>query len=722
MTIKDYAIKYIKAGIPVFPLHWIKQDGSCSCRLGAMCDAKGKHPRIKNWQEEASTDETKVKEWWQKTPLANIGIPMGERSGFVALDVDTRHGGDKSLEALEEEYGKLPNTVTARTGSGGKHYLFKYTDKLNLKNVVNFRNGLDIRTTGGLIVVSPSMHHSGNRYKWEENKNPIERQAAEMPEWLINEIQKVGKPVANKKISENNKRKTVNEGGRNNYLTSLAGTLRRKGMSEDGILNALKAENKVQCTPPLDDFVVKQIAQSVARYAPETKEKEYALTDSGNAERFADMYKSQVRYCNVFKKWFIWNGKYWAKDDSGKIINYAIESVRSIIHYADLLPDGDKRKELIKHSLKSENAGKLKALLDIASGLDAMSINPDMFDKNLWYLNAENGVINLKSGNLISHNENLYITKMCKVGIDKKCKTPLWDNLLDKITKGEELMKRYLQKAIGCALSGDVSEQAIFILYGKGSNGKSTFLNIIAELLQDYSQNTPSETFMIKKNEAVNNDVARLKGARFVTAIEVEENKRLAESLIKSMTGGDKLTTRFLYGEFFDYKPQFKVFLACNHRPIIRDTTHSIWRRIKLIPFEATISEQERDKYLFDKIVDNELPGILAWAVEGCLLWQKEGLTMPDSITTATEKYRSEMDAFGNFLEEVCVLGEEYKVTNKALRAAYEEWCKDNGEYALYQRAFGDKLREQGIKSTRGGGNGSTTWHGIKIKGEPTPL
>lgn len=722
MTKKEYALKYAEAGLPIFPLHWIKQDGSCSCRLGAMCDGKGKHPLIKNWGEESSGDASKIGAWWTKWPLANIGLPMGEKSGLVALDVDTRHDGEASLAALVAEFGELPDTISATTGGGGKHYLFKYTDKLALKNVVNFRQGLDIRTQGGLIVVAPSIHASGNAYKWDKDRSVWQLAAADMPEWLIAEIQKTGTAVITKKKVAKPEKRVIAEGGRNNYLTQLAGSLRRKGVSEEGILSTLVAENNAQCKPPLENEIVKKIAQSVARYEPESAENEFKMTDVGNAERFRAMFFGEVKYCGVYKKWFIWNGQRWEKDENGRIVNYAIEAVRSIMVYADMLPDGDKRKELIKHSLRSESNGKLRALLEVAMGFDGIFVSPDELDENIWLLNAQNGTINLKTGELQPHSAKDNITKICKSGIDKTCATPLWNSLLSKITNGDELLQRYLQKAVGCALSGDISEQVIFILYGKGSNGKSTFLNIIGNLLQEYAQNTPSETFMQKRTDAVSNDVARLKGARFVTAIEVDEGKRLAEGLIKSMTGGDKLTTRFLYGEFFDYLPQFKVFLACNHRPVIRDTTHSIWRRIKLLPFEATISDHERDKHLYNKIIKSELPGILQWAVDGCLLWQKEGLAMPDTVTKATDEYRTEMDSFGAFMEEICVADSGAKVANKVLRASYDEWCNENGEYVLPQRAFSAKMLERGFTNSRGGANGSRVWHGIRIKGNATPL
>lgn len=723
MKMIDEALKYAKAGIPVFPLHWLKADGNCSCRLGAMCQAKGKHPRIKNWGDEATIDTGKITKWWNDTPLANIGIPMGEKSGLVALDVDTRHGGDKSLEALVKEYGELPKTITATTGGGGKHYVFKYTDDLALKNAVGFRDGLDVRTQGGLIVVAPSTHQSGNRYAWDAGLSPFECEAADMPSWLVDEIRKVGKKIPEKKklADASKERKKITEGGRNTYLASLAGALRRKGMEEDGILAALRAENKSRLDPPLDDENVVAIAQSISRYEPGDTEDQYKLTDVGNAERFVAMFKDEVKYCAVYKKWFVWNGKYWEQDD-GTIIEYAIQCVRSIYTYADMLPEGDQRKALIQHASRSENGNRIKAMVSLASGKRECLISPDDWDANPWLINCQNGTINLKTGKLQPFRKEDYITRICSTKYDETVATPLWDSLLETITKGDADMIRYMQKALGYAMTGDISEQAMFVLYGTGSNGKSTFLNIFSAVMNTYAQSTSSETFMQKKNESVNNDVARLKGARFVTAIEMEENKRLAEALIKSMTGGDKLVTRFLYGEFFEYIPQFKVFLAANHKPVIRDTTNSIWRRIKLMPFQNTFTEANRDKHFADKIMAKEMPGILAWAVKGCLLWQEEGIKEPESVRRATEEYRTEMDSFANFFEECCEISEGGRVSNKVLRATYDEWCKDNGEFALSQRPFSQKLLEKGFSKKKIGGSGLMEWHGFVLRGQASRL
>ena len=723
MKMLDEALRYAKAGIPVFPLHWLKQDGTCSCRLGALCQAAGKHPRIKNWGEEATTDEDKITGWWDKTPLANIGIPMGEKSGLVALDVDTRHNGDKSLATLIEEFGELPKTITATTGGGGKHYVFKYTEELALKNVVGFRDGLDVRTQGGLIVAAPSTHHSGNRYAWDAGLSPFECEAADMPSWLVDEIRKVGTKITKKKktTTETVPLKKIKEGGRNNYLASLAGSLRRKGVGESGIISTLLSENTDRLDPPLDKETVITIAKSIARYDPASQESEFKLTDVGNAERFVEMFKDDVKYCAAFRKWYIWNGKYWEQDE-GTIVEYAIHCIRSIYTEADMLPEGERRKALIQHALKSENGNRIRSMIAIASGKKDLAIKPDDWDANPWLLNCQNGTIDLRKGKLQPFRKQDFITRICDTEYNEKCPTPLWDSLLETVMSGKKIMIDYLQRACGYALTGQTNEQVMFIFHGTGCNGKSTFLNIFSAIMNTYAQSTSSETFMQKKNDNINNDVARLKGARFVTAIEMEENKRLAESLIKSMTGGDKLVTRFLYGEFFEYIPQFKVFLAVNHKPVIRDTTNSIWRRLKIVGFENTFTEANRDNQFAEKILAREKPGILAWAVRGCLEWQKQKLNDPPEVKRAVGDYRDEMDSFKNFFDECCEESETGRISNKVLRSAYEEWCRDNGEYALSQRPFSQKLIEMKFQKRRAPGNGAYEWIGFKLRGGASAL
>jgi putative DNA primase/helicase len=271
----------------------------------------------------------------------------------------------------------------------------------------------------------------------------------------------------------------------------------------------------------------------------------------------------------------------------------------------------------------------------------------------------------------------------------------------------------FLQLAAGLALTGDTSEQVMFILYGSGANGKSTFLNVLMRILGDYAIATPTDTFMRRKGDQISNDIARLRGTRLVTTTEAEQGRRLSEPLIKQITGNDAMTARFLYGEFFDFIPTFKIFMATNHKPVIKGTDHGIWRRIKLIPFTTTIAEEKQDKHLEEKLLA-EGPGILNWLLAGTGMWVEKGLATPQAITRATEDYRSEMDVLGNFLKECCVQNPNASVRARELFRAFQDWCGENNERACSERYLGLRLAELGLERTRTAE--ARYWKGIMLK------
>jgi putative DNA primase/helicase len=369
----EAALKYAKANIPVMPLHWIREDGSCSCKKGQKCDSKGKHPLYSGWYENSTPGIEQIKKWWTKTSNANIGIPTGEKSGWLVLDVDD--GGGATLAKLEATNGKLPDTVTAITGSGGKHYVFIHPQGRNIPNKVKFAPGLDTRSTGGLIVATPSIHTSGNRYQWLAEHSPFDIIPAEAPEWLLKlmEVEKstlvpFGKP--NKAV--NSISVTIDEGSRNSTLTSLAGTMRARGMIEESIYVALLAENIARCNPPLDEAEVKVIAHNVSRYQPNPPQKKYYhRTDSGNAEKLRDRFGEIIRYCPAFKHWLVYDNYYWRKE-TGELMQFAIKTARDMLTEASRIEDEATRKELVRHAMLSENAGKLKAIVQL--GGDCMIV------------------------------------------------------------------------------------------------------------------------------------------------------------------------------------------------------------------------------------------------------------------------------------------------------------------------------------------------------------
>jgi putative DNA primase/helicase len=601
------ALRYAENGLPVVPFWWLKSDGTCAC--GKEKCKRGKHPIIREWQKNASADTAQVTEWWTKYPYANIGVLCGERSGWLVLDVDAGHGGYETLAELEQRYGALPDTVTQISGGGGRHYVFRYEKSLDAGNKVEIAKGLDIRSAGGLIVAAPSTHESGNKYRWADGHSPADIRLAEFPEWLYN----LCKKPAQTKVAG------TAEGNRNNTLTKLAGSMRAKGASEAAIYAALLEENKAFC-PPLDNSEVRTIAASIAKYEP--KQRAHRLTDMGNAERLCDTYGQEIKYCFAAKRWYRYDGRVWVKDEHGIVRQRAMATIRNIYIEAANTEDDGFRKALIDHARKSESNSRLKAMVEIAADMDGMTVDPADFDRDKWLLNCKNGVIDLRNGKLLPHDKVFYFSHLCPVSYDAQAERSEWHKFLDGVTGGDTELIAYLQKAAGYCLTGDTSEQALFILYGSGSNGKSTFTETLAGVLgEDYAKSTTAKTFMQdKRGDAASNDIARLNGARLVTTMETEDGQRLSTSIIKSATGGDKMAARFLYGEYFEFMPEFKLFFAVNHRPVIRDDSHSIWRRVKLVPFTVTFTDAQKDKRLKETLAA-EYAGILAWAVEGCLLW-----------------------------------------------------------------------------------------------------
>ncbi|MFH0789562.1 MAG: phage/plasmid primase, P4 family [Pseudomonadota bacterium] len=359
-------------------------------------------------------------------------------------------------------------------------------------------------------------------------------------------------------------------------------------------------------------------------------------------------------------------------------------------------------KDLAKHGLKSEAEGKILAMIGLAESEPGIPIVPDDMDRDPWLFNVPNGTLNLKSGELLPHTRENLLTKISPVEYHPETPCPFWQDHLKRIFQGNENLISFVQIALGYSLAGITDERAMFICYGRGSNGKTTSMEVIADILGDYAVRTPTESILIKREGAIPNDLAKLKGARFVYCSETEEGKRLAESLIKDLTGGDTVSARFMRGEWFTFRPEFKLWLSTNHRPVVRGTDDAIWARLRLIPFNFQFPEQERipRSRLWEKITP-ELPGILAWAVQGCKDWRQFGLFQPDEVKIATQSYRAEMDILGKFLDERCCINKRAEAAAKELYSAYSKWCEENGERGVSQRVFSVRLTEKGFQNQR---------------------
>ncbi len=693
----NYALSYAESGLPVIPLHTINHKGYCTCGMGKDCASPGKHPETKNGLKDASIDIEKIKGWWPRGVLpGNIGIVTGGKTGLVVIDTD----GDEGLDALGEERVKElqdESVPCVRTGRGF-HYFFR--SQIPVKTKTGFVKKVDVKSEGGYVVAPPSKHISGVCYEWV--KKP-DRGFPDVPSWVLS-----GRSSSEKKPVD----KVISEGQRNDTLFKLTCSLRAKDVSYDTALSALEAENQKRCNPPLSETEVKNIVNSGYKYEPAAVNS-FNCTDLGNAKRLVSLH-GNIRYCFAWKKWLVWDGKTWFVDNNGQILRLAKDTVKRIYEEAGLISDELQRKAVAKWAVSSESEHRIKAMVSLAESEPGVPISPNELDTNPYLLNCLNGTIDLKTGQLRPHDPKNFITKVIPVEYDPAAQCPQWLEFLETIFNWNYDLIRFSQRAVGYTLTGDVSEQCLFLLHGLGANGKSTFIDVVSMLLGDYSQGADFETFLIHKNETIRNDLARMTGRRFISAIENEGERRLAEVLIKQLTGGDTITARFLFGEYFDFKPTFKIWLAANHRPNIKGTDYAIWRRIKLIPFNVTISEEKRIlKAKLMEMFSKELPGILTWAVQGCLEWQRNGLQTPEEVKVATNGYREDMDGIGVFLKDCCVLASEVRTKSGDLYETYRKWCVDNGEFTIGNRQFGRRLSEKGFQNQQSNGN---WWKGIGLK------
>jgi putative DNA primase/helicase len=435
------------------------------------------------------------------------------------------------------------------------------------------------------------------------------------------------------------------------------------------------------------------------------------LTDIGNAQRFVLAHGSKLRYCYRFGCWYIWTGRRWEEDERGLVERLGKQTVLGWYALAANIGDDAKRKAVVDHARKSEAAGKIEAMLRLARSEDGIPVLPDEFDRDPWLLNCLNGTLDLRTGELHRHDPAQLLTKIVPISYDPAATCPTWEAFLEQVLP-DPAVRLFLQRACGYAATGNTTEQALFFPFGAGANGKSTFLNIIMAALGDYAKQAAPDLLTYSRNERHPTELADLVGVRFVASIEVDEGKRLAEALVKQMTGGDRMKARRMRENFFDFTPTHKVFLAANHRPVIRGTDHAIWRRIHLVPFGVTIPTDLQDKRLPAKLTA-ELPGILRWIVDGCIAWQRDGLRVPEAVAQATRDYRDEQDVLGAFIAERCIESPTAQVTAHALYVTYSEWCKASGEQPLSQRGLGPRLQERGYLPTRT--KAARGWVGIAL-------
>jgi putative DNA primase/helicase len=439
----------------------------------------------------------------------------------------------------------------------------------------------------------------------------------------------------------------------------------------------------------------------------------YDINETGNAQRLVDRYDGVIKYNFENKRWKIWNGQFWENDVTNKIKKYAEVVIEDMKVEALRTENETERKIKLSNVNKAYSSRGKEALIKEAQHIDNIPTVNAQYDNYDMLLNVENGIVDLSNGTVMEHQKEYMQSKYIPYSVDLQNEPTQWLRFMDEIFKGDKELIRFIQKAIGYTLTGSTQEQCLFIAYGDGSNGKSVFLDIINRMMGDYSVNAQVETILERKfgGGSYTSDLARLNGARFVTTGENNEGSKINEGLVKQLTGGEKITARFLYGMEFEFYPRFKLWIATNHKPIIRGTDSGIWRRIRAIPFTFKVDDKKRDRNLIKKL-EKEIPQIIGWAIKGTQLWLKEGLEVPSVIKAAVQEYKNEMDIIGTFLDEHCEVGVDWETKANDLYIEYEKWAKQSNEYLMSKSKFGREMSKKFYKERRSFGY---VYKGIKL-------
>jgi putative DNA primase/helicase len=434
-----------------------------------------------------------------------------------------------------------------------------------------------------------------------------------------------------------------------------------------------------------------------------------AQTDLGNAQRFAVAHAGRVRYVRERRMWLAWNEVRWRRDATGDADRAAKQTARQLLSEAAAIDDDDKRKRALKWAFDSQSEPKLRAMLKLAATEPEIALAAGDLDSEPWLLSCANGTIDLCTAELRAHDPADLITMATDIAYDPDADCPRWRTFMREVFADDAELIAFMQRFMGYALTADTREHVLAVFHGAGRNGKSTLIKTMQRLGGEHAATAELSTFLRARGDrGPRNDLARLHRARLVTAAESGEGRHLDEATVKELTGGDRIAARFLYGEHFEFVPGFKLVIVTNHRPKVDGEDDAIWARLRLVPFDVCFEGRE-DKTL-DAKLEAELPGILAWAVEGCLAWQREGLGQAAAVARATAAYRQDEDVLGAFLAERCVLDSEIEPAK--LRLAYDGFCQELGEKPLAANVLGKALSRRGIERIKRRG----VYHGISLR------
>jgi putative DNA primase/helicase len=688
----DAALGYARRGWAVLPVFGPAATGVgvCSCPQGAACASPAKHPRTPNGLKDATTDAAMIREWWERWPSANIGIRTGGPGSLLVIDVDVAHNGDATLAELEAAHGEI-RAPTVSTGSGGLHLYLRAPATRNTAGAIG--PGIDTRGEGGYVVAPPSRHASGGVYHWTPDQ-PEEPTPA--PGWLLELLRP---PTPNGQAPPVGDE--IPAGSRSATLTSLAGSMRRRGMSEAEIAVALLEVNARRCRPPLSEAEVRGIAESVARYPAGTDAADSGgLDDTANAARLVALHGDRLHYIPAWGAWIVWDSEAgrWAEDRGDVRVRELGKDIGRRLQLAAVQESDDARaKELFKFGRRSLMAHGISGMVDLARGVGGIPLDHERLDANPWVLNLQNGVLDLKTGTLQPADPAHLLTMQAPVAWNEDAAAPRWEQALREWFV-DPALRGYVQRVAGYTLVGAQAEHVFIVHYGTGGNGKTTLCRAIQRVLGPYSVEVHLSLLVetrYPQHDTVRADLFR---RRLAIAVETDRRVKLAEASVKNLTGSDRIRARRMREDPWAFDPSHTLWLASNHLPEISGRDEGIWRRVRVIKWESSFAGHE-DKAL-DTTLADEAPGILRWLVEGCLLWQQQGLAEPEPVIRETLAYRSREDVFARFAGDAgLVFQHGLEIGAGDLQQMLADWATSEG--IDKPAGLGDWLRERGAEQKR---------------------
>lgn len=685
---------------------------------------------------------------------AALGVVTGKLSGLIVLDTD-----DEQADQFMRDLNLEPHV---RTPSGGHHYYFRHPGDQSYKTL-NFNRDdpsalsyqqryglLDSRADGGYAAFAGTVEKGS----YTPLRDPTELyELTQLPGELVDILKHGYAGKASKAEVRPRRGEAAQVGverlldaagrklpsGRDNACYWLACQLRDNGHSKEAALNAME---QFWTTLPMTNtkgqeeaFTLETALQKVHNAFDQPAREPWSLrgfafTDLGNGERLAACGADSLKY-DTNQGWLTWDGKRWRPDSKAlamtvakRVVKDMVPEALGLLEAAGDVEDEEQRtnaeahaKAALKHAYVSQGAARIRAMLELAETEPEIAARTEDFDQSPYLLNVSNGTLDLQTGELRPHRREDKLTRLVPVNYRPDAECPNWLRFIDRISGGDAELARYFKRMAGYILTGSSQEHAIFVLYGDGQNGKSTFVNALERITGEYAAAVDAKSLLHRRGTAssgINNDLARLKGVRLAHASEPDMGSMLDEALLKKLSSGERVTARFLHKEFFEFTPEFKLVLSANHIPEVRGNDKGIWRRLRLVPFTQTIPDAERQRDFFEKELEPELEGILAWAVEGALEWNQDGLAEPQAVLDSTQEYREEMDVIGQFVEERCVVDPQERIESGELYASYKFWCEMSGLHPMAAQRLGRELKTRGFG--HGKSNGKRYRFGLNLK------